>query len=75
MALLGSRTVLELTVTRSKGLLLPDGLGSAHRGAPKSCFLLVGMALLHVKCHLGLPVPPWARLLLKKRMVEVGGGG
>lgn len=69
MALLRMLTVLEPTVAHSGGLHLPGGLGSPCHGAPQPCFLLVGMGPLCIKCHLGWPVPPLARLLLKKRMV------
>lgn len=73
MALLCTLTVLEPTEAHSGGLHLPGGLGSPFHEAPQPCFLLVGMALLCIRCHLGLPVPSLARFLLKKRMVGVGG--
>lgn len=73
MALPNTLTMLDLSVAHSRGPHLPDGLGLPHYGTAKPHFLPADMALFHVKCHLDLPLPPWTRLLLKKRTVGVGG--
>ena len=66
--------MVELIVTHPRGPDLRGGLRSPYRGDLKPCFQLVGMAVLHSRCHFGPHVPPLAGFCWKRENGRVGGG-